>query len=48
PAKALLLGLQMIWLITKHRIREALAGRGYQIPVADDRLGIEQTPTMNS
>jgi hypothetical protein len=42
PSKAFGLGLQMIWLITQHRIREALASRG------DHNLGAEQTPTMNS
>jgi hypothetical protein len=41
PSKAFGLGLQMIWLITQHRIREALASR-------DHTLGAEQTPTMNS
>ena len=48
PAKALILGLQMIWLITKHRIHEALAGRSDQTLPTDERLGIEQTPTINS
>jgi hypothetical protein len=42
PAKAFALGLKMIWLITQHRIREAIANRG------DQTLGTEQTPTMNS
>jgi hypothetical protein len=42
PAKAFWLGLQMIWLITKHRIREAIVSRG------DQSLGAVHTPTINS
>jgi len=42
PAKAFVLGLKMIWLISWHRIREAIDNRG------DQTLGAEQTPTMNS
>jgi len=46
PGKAFLLGLRMIWLITKHRIREAVTSRGQreavsiEPPAGNSRSGV--------